>query len=625
MAGKHSKGRRSESFGVRRWLQLGAASAGVSAALFGLSSLGPQVGIALADESGSSSSSSSGSGDSAGSDSGGSSTGGAGSGSASDAGNDAGPKISVGSSPSSSVTNEPETTKDSDTAKDSETTKDPDTAKDSNPKENAAEFGVVVAKTVTGSSSSAHTTKAEPEQSASLVSTPTPEITKTVVPNSDPAPALVAADPAPPWAVQVEAPEDPRKQFITDQLTAWTTSSQGWIDSLPVPEALRWHLEGALWTIRRSLLNVAPTVAPLTVTGLSNTVVNGRVDAVDPEGDAIVYRLVRGPSTGSLQLNADGSFTYTPPADFDGVASFVVLAQDLGAHVNLLDPFRGLGTAANGLVNQGAIKYDFTYTTGSQYWSAEARDALQSAANDLAVYFLVTAPVVIAYDVTGENNPTRGASLASAGSGLVSDDPGFWRTVVQNKLLSGVDSNGAAADGEITWNWAYSWALGDTVDGASYDFDATALHELLHSFGFISIVDASGKNTGQQWTLLDSFIVNSDGSKPIGSDFRWNTEFDPHLTGASGGLYFGGANAVAAYDNQYVPLYTPSPWEDGSSMSHLDDATFTGSNQKLMNAATDTGPGVRVLSPIELGILTDIGYLVVTPQTSNVAGSRRAV
>ncbi len=82
-----------------------------------------------------------------------------------------------------------------------------------------------------------------------------------------------------------------------------------------MPEALKWHLEGALWTTRRTLFNLAPTVAPLTVSGLSNTVVNGRVDATDPENDAIVYRLVRGPSSGTVALNADGSFTYTPPAE----------------------------------------------------------------------------------------------------------------------------------------------------------------------------------------------------------------------------------------------------------------------------------------------------------------------
>jgi hypothetical protein len=53
-------------------------------------------------------------------------------------------------------------------------------------------------------------------------------------------------------------------------------------------------------------------------------------------------------------------------------------------------------------------------------------------------------------------------------------------------------------------------------------------------------------------------------------------------------------------------------------MSHLDDATFTGPDQKMMNAQTDKGLGVRVLSPIEIGILKDIGYTVV-PQAPAAA------
>ena len=66
---------------------------------------------------------------------------------------------------------------------------------------------------------------------------------------------------------------------------------------------------------------------------------------------------------------------------------------------------------------------------------------------------------------------------------------------------------------------------------------------------------------------------------------------------------------MAAYGG-YVPLYTPRPWEPGSSTSHLDDDTFTGSQTQLMNAVTDSGLGIRVLSPIELGILKDLGYTV---------------
>ena len=430
--------------------------------------------------------------------------------------------------------------------------------------------------------------------------------------HADPVPTAAAADPGTPWALQVSAPVDPRQQLIADQLTAWTSSSRGWIDSLPVPDALKWNLEGALWTVRRGFFNLAPTVAPITLTGLSTTPKDGRVDAFDPEGDAISYRLVSGPRSGAVQLNADGTFTYTPGAGFDGVDSFVVLAQDAGLHLNLVDPFRGAGTGAGVLFNQGAIKYAFNYTTGAEFWSTEARNALQASANSLSAYFLVTAPVVVNYDVTGINDPTKGL-LASAGSNLVSESPGFWQTVVQNKLLSGVDSNGAAADGEINWNWSHSWALGDSVDSDSYDFDSTAMHELLHSFGFLSYVGTPGSNTDKEWTLFASFLVTAAGAKPIRPDYTWDSAFDPYLTGADGGLYFGGANAVNGYGGNLVPLYTPNPWEDGSSMSHLDDATFTGSNQQIMNAKTDTGLGIRILSAIERGILEDIGYTVVIP------------
>ncbi|BBX20491.1 hypothetical protein [Mycolicibacterium duvalii] len=51
--------RRSEDFAVRRWLKVGAASAGLGAALVGLSLMGPQVGVAAADDTGSSAASSS--------------------------------------------------------------------------------------------------------------------------------------------------------------------------------------------------------------------------------------------------------------------------------------------------------------------------------------------------------------------------------------------------------------------------------------------------------------------------------------------------------------------------------------------------------------------------------------
>lgn len=96
----------------------------------------------------------------------------------------------------------------------------------------------------------------------------------------------------------------------------------------------------------------------------------------------------------------------------------------------------------------------------------------------------------------------------------------------------------------------------------------------------------------------------------IGSDFTWNNSYDPNLTGENGGLYFGGSDAIAAYGAR-VPLYTPSPWESGSSVSHLDDRTFVGVNRKMMNAQVRVGRGIRDLSSVELGILADLGYTVI--------------
>ena len=50
----------------------------------------------------------------------------------------------------------------------------------------------------------------------------------------------------------------------------------------------------------------------------------------DPDGDPLTAELVGGPSHGSLSLNADGSFTYTPDPNYNGLDSFTYLARDDG-------------------------------------------------------------------------------------------------------------------------------------------------------------------------------------------------------------------------------------------------------------------------------------------------------
>jgi len=422
-----------------------------------------------------------------------------------------------------------------------------------------------------------------------------------------PEPAVLA--PAPHVTAGVAAARAPRAAAAaTDLLSGLLSPIQGLI-------------EGVALLVRRTFFNQAPSVSPVQITGQSEGPITGSIGASDPEGDRIVYSLTGDPRYGSVAIDSAGGYTYTPGPEFTGIDTFTVAAADPGFHINLLDLFRPPSTTASVAVRQGAgagslLQFQFVYGSGSQLWSPAARSSLESAAAALAAYIVVDSPVVVTFDVTGEFS-LLSSTLATAGSDFSTAGPGFLPTVVQHKILTGVDSNGSDADGDINWNFAQNWATGDSIAYGQYDLESVALHELTHTLGFLSYTDQPGSNTGTTWTVFDSFLVNADGTTAIGSDYLWRNAYTPNLTGGNGGLYFGGTNAVAAFGG-LVPLYTPGSWESGSSISHLNDRTFTGSNRTLMNAQVFSGKGIRVLSPVELGILADLGY-TIAPQPGSAA------
>ena len=367
-------------------------------------------------------------------------------------------------------------------------------------------------------------------------------------------------------------------------------------------------IEGVGLLIRRTFFNQAPQVNPVQTTGQMEGPITGTIGAVDPEGEQITYQITQAPQYGSVVVGADGGFTYTPGPDFSGLDAFNVAADDVGFGFNLFDLGRPTATEAYVQVAQNAdqplLTFAFSYGAGSQYWSAAARAALQSAAITLARYIVVDTPTTLNFDITAENSPSS-STLASAWSNLITSDAGFHPTVAQHKILTGVDANGSAADGDISVNFGASWGLGPTVGSGQYDFTSIAMHEMVHTLGFLTYADRPGSNIGQYWTVYDSFLVDSTGNPVIGEDYRWNSAYNLNLTGRNGGLFFGGPNAVAVYGG-LVPLYTPTSWDAGSSVSHLDDRTF--GSEVMMTALQRTGLDVRVLSPLELAILQDLGY-----------------
>jgi VCBS repeat-containing protein len=74
----------------------------------------------------------------------------------------------------------------------------------------------------------------------------------------------------------------------------------------------------------------APIAVDDAISGNEDTVITGNVltNDTDTEADPLTARQVSGPAHGSLTLNADGSFSYTPNADWNGTDSFTYTANN---------------------------------------------------------------------------------------------------------------------------------------------------------------------------------------------------------------------------------------------------------------------------------------------------------
>ncbi|MCX2576382.1 DUF7507 domain-containing protein, partial [Pedobacter sandarakinus] len=64
------------------------------------------------------------------------------------------------------------------------------------------------------------------------------------------------------------------------------------------------------------------------VTTPEDVAVSGSITASDADGDPLTFATTTPPANGTVVLNADGTYTYTPKANFNGTDSFVVTVSD---------------------------------------------------------------------------------------------------------------------------------------------------------------------------------------------------------------------------------------------------------------------------------------------------------
>ena len=78
----------------------------------------------------------------------------------------------------------------------------------------------------------------------------------------------------------------------------------------------------------------APVAQDSAIETYKNLPNDGALKASDPEGQALTYTVVRNPKRGTVEVKADGTFTYTPKKNKVGIDSFTYTATDPAGNVS---------------------------------------------------------------------------------------------------------------------------------------------------------------------------------------------------------------------------------------------------------------------------------------------------
>lgn len=189
-------------------------------------------------------------------------------------------------------------------------------------------------------------------------------------------------------------------------------------------------------------------------------------------------------------------------------------------------------------------------------------------------------------------------------------DSTLWYSSAMANALAGKDLDPANPEISININSTMASAFYLGTDGNcpsnEYDLESIILHEMAHGFGFLSN-DAydpfSQYGSIDEPTPFDAYAQTPGGGRLMDLP-------SPSLQlglALQNTLVWSGPNGIAANNGIKPLLYTPNPYQSGSSVSHLDQSTFqnTGPNA-LMTPQWPGGAVFHTPGALVLGMLADM-------------------
>ena len=254
-----------------------------------------------------------------------------------------------------------------------------------------------------------------------------------------------------------------------------------------------------------------------------------------------------------------------------------------------------------------------------------ARAAVQAAIDVWSENFSSTVPVTV--NVSWGRASSYGILAAASAKSNFANFPNapdktlYYASALAN-ALAGKDLDPNNPELEITISSDAPWYYG--VDGKcppkSFDLVSVILHEMGHGLGFISgnyYDQYSGYGRIDLPTPFDAYAQLPDGRR-LADMPSPSIETGKALTSP---LYWSGENGIKANNGIKPPLYTPSIYEPGSSVSHLDERTFSQAGvNSVMTPNLDSGEVFHLPGSLLLAMFDDMrlkppaGVAYGTPQ-----------
>ena len=240
-----------------------------------------------------------------------------------------------------------------------------------------------------------------------------------------------------------------------------------------------------------------------------------------------------------------------------------------------------------------------------------AKRELQSAVDVWAENF--QSKVVITIDATWSSSQSI-SILGSARPGGYfagfsgAPDSSLWYPSALANALAGKDLDIRSAEMKINVNSRGNWNR--RGDGApttrEYDLRSVFIHEMGHGLGFLSNDSYDsylGFGSIEQPTPFDAYAQTPDGRR-LADLPSPSLELGKALRST---LVWSGAQGIAANGGVKPILYTPDTYEDGSSISHLDEKTFADSPlDRVMTPNLDAGEVFIGPGPLLLAMMADM-------------------